>query len=93
MRVIGLAARTEEGWTVAVLNPGAEEAELALDLRESAKRLRVSPGRLPRQPDTPIRNTVEAGLPLHNWESLAAGLVSCRLDPSELTILQLPAEK
>lgn len=91
--LIGLAARTEEGCVVALLNPGAESAELTMNWQEDAKRLRVSPGRLPRQPDCPDRKTMEDELPLHHWESVPVGPVPCQLDPCELTILRLPGGK
>ncbi|CAN5455441.1 hypothetical protein BH09VER1_BH09VER1_36480 [soil metagenome] len=83
--LVGLAAHLSEGWVVALLNPTKHPVEVVVDFPTRARRLRVSPSRLPRRPDISSRATPENDLSLHNWESASA---SFQLDPQELTLLQ-----
>ncbi|CAN5455369.1 hypothetical protein BH09VER1_BH09VER1_36470 [soil metagenome] len=91
--LVGLAARLADGWVVALLNPTERSVEVAVDFPATARRLRVSPSRLPRRPDIPIRATPENDLPLHNWEPLSAASTSFQLDSYELTVFRMTAEK
>lgn len=86
--LLGLAAVGAEGSVVAVLNQTAMPVELPVSWSEAGSRLRVSSKHLPRQPDSPLRNTPEAGLPLHRWESLTGEPGRCQMEPGELTIFR-----
>jgi hypothetical protein len=73
--------------TLVLLNHGREAVSVELPFPGPGQRLRVSPERLPRQPDIPSRQTAVHELPLRDWQSLAEGGHPIHLDPGELTVI------
>ena len=73
--------------TLVLLNHGREAVSVELQFPGPGQRLRVSPERLPRQPDIPSRQTAVHELPLRDWQSLAEGGDPIHLDPGELTVI------
>jgi len=64
-----------------------DQVTLDLPATGAVTRLRVSPERLPRQPDAPVHATSADETPLHDWAPLAAGNGRIDLDPGELTLI------
>jgi hypothetical protein len=86
--VAGVMALAADGArTLVLLNHGRDTVSLNLPATGSAKRLRVSPERLPHQPDAPVHATSADDVPLHAWESLAADCGRIDVDPGELTLI------
>lgn len=70
-----------------LLNHGLETVSLDRPFPGPGLRLRVSPDRLPRQPDIPSRQTSVHELPLSDWQPLAEADGPIHLDPCELTVI------
>jgi len=70
-----------------LLNHGRQTATFDVPVSGPARRLRVTPERLPRQPDAPVHETGADDIPLHEWEALVTGKRRIDLDPGELTLI------
>ncbi|MBF0245691.1 MAG: hypothetical protein HQL31_10555 [Planctomycetes bacterium] len=73
--------------TLVLLNHGPDTVKLNVPATGPAKRLRISPERLPHQPDAPVHATSADDVPLHDWAPLAAANGRIDLDPGELTLV------
>jgi hypothetical protein len=82
----GLAARSVDGTTVVLLNPGTAACTVTLT-PGWRRRLRVAPETLPIRSDTLARPCPEAERPLDTWVTLAES-DTLTLAPGELTLLR-----
>ena len=86
--VAGLMVTAADGaQTLVLLNHGPDTVKLNVPATGPAKRLRVSPERLPHQPDAPVHATAAGETPLRDWEPLAVGTGNIDVDPGELTLV------
>jgi hypothetical protein len=84
--VSGLAARSTDGeLAIALLNHDSTPVELTLSTLHPFRRLRVSPTRLPAQPDILGHETSAWEMPLADWQASPFPL---SLDAQELTIIK-----
>lgn len=92
--VAGLMAQDAAGrQTLVLLNHGQDVLTLDPPVSGPGKRLRVSPERLPRQPDSQRHETGIEEMPLRDWQALAEGGNPIHLDPGELTVISQTTRK
>ncbi len=79
----GLAARSDQGWQVVILNLTDADAEIRIQLPETgtAARLRVYPGAFPTQDRLPID--------IRQTQQITDGVAAMVLIPKELTVLSI----
>jgi len=88
--VAGLGVGADDAgdrYSLVLLNHGRESVSLDLPFPGPGRRLRVSPDRLPLQPDIPSRQTSDHDRPLRDWQPLSDTDARIHLDPGELTVI------
>lgn len=73
--------------SLVLLNHGRESVSLDRPIPGPGRRLRVSPDRLPLQPDIPSLQTAIHERPLSDWQPVSETDGRIHLDPGELTVI------